>query len=140
VPSRDRLRRSVERKYRDDLRRLSHYWPAEEVTIEELSRGRRWVRLHSGDRHLFADDEVDRLLERVPFYFHRLMSVPITLRYVRDSTGGRYVVLGGPWQRRLVEILLRGDYSYDGVGELRVSEFMKLNREYRSLIFVSVSL
>jgi len=140
VPSRDRLRRSIERKYRDDLRRLSAYWPAEEVPLEELARGRRWVRLHSGDRHVFSDEEVERLLARVPFYFHSLMTVPIRLRYERDSSGGRYHVLGGPWQRRLVELLVRGDYSFEGLGSIRVSEFMRLSREYRSLVFVSVSL
>ena len=140
MAGRERLRRSIEKRYREELRRLSSYWPAEEVTLEDLARGRQWVTLQSGERHFFSGEEVEKLLSRVPFYFHRHMRVPVRLRYVRDRSGGRYVVLGDAWQRRLVEILLRGEYSFEGLSVLSVSDFMRLVGEYRSLVFVSVTL
>jgi len=135
----DRARRAVEKRYQEDLRRLRAYWPAEQVSLADLARGRRSVRLHSGDTHAFSDDEVERLLARVPVYFHENMTVPLLLRYSRRGGQARYLVIGGPWQRRLAEILLRGTYSFEGVAELRVSEFMELARRYKSLIFVGLT-
>jgi len=36
--------------------------------------------------------------------------------------------------------MVRGDYSSEGITELSVDEFVKLLREFRSLVFVSLSL
>ncbi len=136
----DGAKKLVEKRYREELRRLQAYWPAEHLTLTQLAEGRRSIRLHNGETHVFSEEEVQLLLSRVPGYFHDHMTVPILLRYTRSPQGSRYIVLGGRWQRRLVEILLRGDYSFDGVGELKVSEFIELARKYRSLIFVGLTL
>ncbi|MCE4601355.1 MAG: DUF61 family protein [Desulfurococcales archaeon] len=134
------LRKYVERKYREELRRLSSYWPAEYLTLRELRDGKRLVKLQTGETHALAEDEVERLLEAVPFYFHDLVRIPITLRYEKVGGVARYRVLGDRWQRRLVEILLTGNYSYRGLEELSVEEFIRLLRMYKSLVFVSVTL
>jgi len=77
----------------------------------------------------------------VPPYFRPFMRVPILLSYVKEEDGAaRYLVMGDRWQRRLAELMVRGDYSSEGVTELSVDEFVKLLREFRSLVFVSLSL
>ncbi len=135
-----RLRRHVERRYREDVRKLSTYWPSSYLSLSDLARGARSIQLHSGDTHVFDEDEVSRLLSTVPRYFHGLMKVPITLRYEKRRSEAKYRVLGDVWQKRLVELLLHGDYSYTGLEELTVSEFIELLRRYKSLVFVSVTL
>ncbi len=133
-----RLGERVARRYREEVRKLQAYWPAESVTVAEAAAGRKRVRLHSGDTHFFDDSEVEDVASRVPVYMRELARLPILFMYHRDRSGARYLVLGDQWQRRLVEILLRGEFSYDGVRELRVSEFIELARRYRSLIFVRI--
>lgn len=134
------LRRRVEKRYREDLRRLRAYWPAEQVTLAQAARGRRSIRLHSGDTHEFDEVELRDALSRVPRVFHGNMRLPITLRYTKSQTGAYYEVLGDNWQARLVELLLTGTYSYRGLRRLTVSQFISLNRRYRTLIFVSITL
>lgn len=131
--------RALERKYREDLRRLSQYWPAETVTLEEASRGRLEIRLHGGLRHRFSRDEVERLLGEVPEFLWRSLRLPLLLRYEIAGTVAYYRVLGDRWQRRLAEIMLRGEYSYEGLERMRVSEFQLVLKKYRSLVFVGLS-
>lgn len=136
----ENLKKIVESKYREELRKLSSYWPAEYLTLKQLSEGKRRIRLQTGGEHVFPDDEVSRLLSTIPPYFHELMKVPVTLRYERVGGVARYKVLGDHWQRRLVELMLSGKYSYHGREELSVEEFIKLLKRYKSLVFVSVTL
>lgn len=130
----------VERKYYEDSRRLSLYWPAEHVSLWEVSGGRLSIRLHSGDLHEFDEGEAREMLAIVPKYLWRLVKVPLMLRYVREESGvARYHVMGDVWQRRLVELLLRSRLSSEGVESLDLREFRGLVSKYRSMIFVSIS-
>lgn len=132
--------RIIRQKYLDSARRLRSSLPAEAVSLYEASRGRLRVRLYSGEVHEMDRGEVERLLSEVPPYFWKLVKVPVVLRYEKPGGGpARYVVLGGSWQRRLVEIMLRGDYSEAGVESLSVSEFQRIVSKYPSLVFVSIS-
>lgn len=131
-------RRIVERKYREDLRRLTAYWPAEQITLSELGMGRLSIRLVGGLTHMFSEREASLLLSTVPRYMWGLYRVPLLLRYEKIGSIARYVVLGGRWQARLAEVMLRGDYSYRGRPELTVSEFTRIAGKYRSLVFVSL--
>ncbi|MCE4618618.1 MAG: DUF61 family protein [Desulfurococcales archaeon] len=136
----EKLKRYVETRYREELRKLSSYWPAEYVTLQELSEGKTTIRLQTGGSHTFSPDEVSKLLETIPTYFHKLMRVPITLRYERIGGVSQYKVLGDQWQRRLVELLLTEKYSYQGKDVLSVNEFIQLLKKYKSLVFVSVTI
>ncbi|ESQ25652.1 MAG: Protein of unknown function DUF61 [uncultured Acidilobus sp. JCHS] len=134
------LAERVRSRWREEVRRLQAHWPAEQVTLEEL-KVRRSVSLADGTVHEMDPEEVERLLRVVPPYFRPFMRVPLLLSYVKEEDGAaRYLVMGDRWQRRLAELMVRGDYSSEGITELSVDEFVKLLREFRSLVFVSLSL
>ncbi len=138
---RDKLKNAVTRKYRDDVRRLSQLWPAEFITLEDLYRGRRQIRLHSGEVHVFDDSEVDRILGEVPQYIWGLVRVPLLLHYIKYEDGTiRYKVSGDVWQRRLAELLISGTLSSTGISELSVSSFARLISRYKTMVFVSISI
>ncbi len=135
------LHRKIISKYRRDVARLSSLLPSTQLTLEDLYRGARDVRLHSGDTHIIDEEDARRLLETVPQYFWNLMKVPIVFKYVKYEDGTRkYIVSGDVWQKRLVEILITGDYSATGITEIEVDDFLKLLAWYRSIIFVSITL
>ncbi len=138
---RERLKNAVTKKYRDDVKRLSQLWPAEQVTLEELYKGKRAVRLHSGETHVFDDEDVSRILGEVPQYIWGLVRVPLLLQYVKYDDGTiRYRVAGDVWQRRLAELLVSGTLSSTGISELNVSSFTKLIARYKTMVFVSISI
>jgi len=136
----ERLRRVIERKYVEDSRKLSLYWPAETITIYDLYAGRRSIKLHSGDIHELDEAEVKRLLEAIPRYYWKLMRVPLMLRYHKEEDGTvKFIVEGGVWQARLVELLLAGRVSSEGLPHLSLSEFSRLIHYYKSLVFVTIT-
>ncbi len=134
------LGKHVRHRYAEEARRLQAHWPAEQVTLEEL-RSRRQVKLMDGTYHEMDSEEAEALMSQVPSFFWPFMRVPMLFSYVRTETGiSRYMVLGDRWQRRLVEILVTGNYSAEGLTGLNVEQFLRLLRRYRSLIFVSLTL
>jgi len=136
-----RLRDKILAKYRSDRIRLASLLPENQVTLEDLYKGVSNVRLKSGEIHVFDGVEVERLLSEVPQYFWRLMRVPLILKYVKYRDGSRkYIVVGDVWQRRLCEILVRGDYSSTGMAEIEVEDFIRLLARYKTIIFVTVTL
>lgn len=131
----------VRQEYLRSARMLQASLPAETVSLYDASKGRLAVKLHSGELHIMDEGEVKRLLEIVPPYFWKLVKIPLLLRYERPGGGPpQYTVMGDSWQRRLVELMLRGDYSESGIAALTVSDFKKIASKYPSLIFVSISL
>jgi len=137
----EKLKEVVERKYLEDSRRFSLYWPSETLTIHELSSGRRFVRLHSGDLHEFDESEIGELLEAIPKYYWKLMRVPLMLRYHREEDGSvKLIVEGDVWQARLVELLLTGNISSDGLQSLSINQFSKLVSKFKSLVFVTLGI
>ena len=134
---RDRTR-IIEAKYKENVKRLSAYWPSEFPTLEQVKNGKRSIRLVSGLNHEFDDREVERLLESIPKYFHPFMKIPITLRYEKEGSMSYYKVLGDIWQRRMVEIMIYNDYSYNGLDKLTVDQFILLLSRYKTLIFVTI--
>lgn len=132
------LAEKVRSKWRDDINKLRNRWPAEQITLDELEK-RSYVRLTDGTIHDMDPAEVKRLLSIVPPYFRPFMRVPLLVSYVRGQDGAsRYIVMGDRWQRRLAELMVRGDYSAEGLKELSVDEFVALLRGFRSLVFVSL--
>lgn len=131
--------RHIARMYTEEVRRLQASWPSKQVRLREL-KDVDYITLNDGTVHEFDKDEVLRLLSQVPEYFWDFMMVPLLLYYVRTESGvAKYIVVGNRWQRRLAEIMLRGDYSAEGIGELSVDEFLTVISKYRSLVFVSLS-
>jgi hypothetical protein len=106
----EKIKKAVERKYVEDSRKLSLYWPAETITIYDLSLGRKFIKLHSGDLHEFDEGEV-----------------------------GKLSVEGGVWQARLAELLLTGEVSSEGLKNLSLNQFSKLVSRYKTLVFVTLA-
>ncbi|MEB3860888.1 MAG: DUF61 family protein [Desulfurococcales archaeon] len=135
------LEKRIIAKYRRDAARLSALLPQSRLTIEDLNRGERRIQLYSGDEHIIDDEEARKIISLVPPYFWRLMSVPIILKYIKYSDGTRkYLVMGDIWQKRLVEILVTGDYTSQGLEELEVEDFTRLLSKYKTIIFVTITL
>lgn len=136
----ERIKEAVEKKYREDSKKLALYWPAETITLLEAARGRKDIRLHSGDTHAFDEEEISRLLNIVPLYYWELMRLPLMLRYKRREDGtSEYIVEGGVWQRRLVELIIKGDVTSKGAESLNVQEFASLIKSFKSLVFVTLA-
>ncbi len=136
----EKIREAIEKKYREDSRRLTLYWPAETITLLEVARGRKDVRLHSGDIHAFDEEELSKLLNTVPPYYWELMRLPVMLRYRRREDGtSEYAVEGGVWQKRLVELIIKGNVTSKGAESLNVQEFALLITSYKSLVFVTLA-
>ncbi|GBF09488.1 hypothetical protein apy_12130 [Aeropyrum pernix] len=130
----------IETRYRETAKRLAQNIPRETVTLYEASRGRLTITLHSGEAHTLDKEEVEKILEAAPPYFWKLARIPIVLRYEKTPSGvARYVVQGDSWQRRLVEVIVRGDYTPQGLHELTVSQFQRIAARYRSIFFVTIS-
>jgi len=126
--------------YREEVRKLQASWPTRQLSLREL-KGTPFIELTDGTLHEFNQEEVDRLLSQVPEYFWDFMAIPLLLYYMRTESGfAKYTVVGNRWQMRLAEIMLRGDYSANGVSELGIDEFLEIIRKYRSLVFVSLHL
>jgi len=137
---REKIRRAVERRYVEESRRLSLYWPAETITIYDIYLGRRSIKLHSGDLHEFDEGEVRELLEITPKYYWKLMRIPLMLRYQKEEDGTvKLNVEGGVWQARLVELLLTGNVSSEGLSNLSLGQFSKLVSRYKTLVFVTLT-
>lgn len=136
----EKIKKAVERKYVEDSRKLSLYWPAETITIYDLSLGRKFIELHSGDLHEFDEGEVGRLLEITPKYYWKLMRIPLMLRYYKEEDGTvKLSVEGGVWQARLAELLLTGEVSSEGLKNLSLNQFSKLVSRYKTLVFVTLA-
>ncbi len=76
----------------------------------------------------------------VPEYLWSTLRIPLLLRYENIAGVSRYRVLGGRWQKRLAEIMLKGSYSYEGIEFYRVSEFQHVIKRFKSLVFVSLGI
>jgi uncharacterized protein (UPF0216 family) len=136
----EKIKKAVERKYVEDSRKLSLYWPAETITIYDLSLGRKSIKLHSGDLHEFDEGEVGKLLEITPKYYWKLMRIPLMLRYYKEEDGTvKLSVEGGVWQARLAELLLTGEVSSEGLKNLSLNQFSKLVSRYKTLVFVTLA-
>ncbi|MCX8196019.1 MAG: DUF61 family protein [Acidilobaceae archaeon] len=137
--SEEKAREYLARALKEEARRLAALLPAESITLMELSRGRRELRLNSGDLHRLREEEVERLLQLVPVYLWLNVRVPLLLRYRREEDGSsRYLVEGDIWQRRLAALMLGLGLSAEGAAELSVAQFGELVAKFGSLVFVSI--
>lgn len=133
--------RILEARLWEERRRLSSSLPAERLSLSDLAAGRRTLRLLSGEPHELDNGEVKKVLEAAPPYLWPSTTVPITLKYSKLEDGSvRISVEGDIWQRRLVELLLRGRFGAEGMAEISLEEFRRLIASYRTLFFVSLDL
>jgi uncharacterized protein (UPF0216 family) len=132
--------KTIEKKFLDEIKNLRSLWPKEQISLEELNKGKKSILLFSDDYHIFDENETNNIIQLIPPYFWKFMKVPILLKYNRDDEGRSwYNVMGDTWQKRFVEILLRGNYTIYGIEEINPEEFIKLIKKYKSLIFVSIN-
>ncbi|WP_048816669.1 DUF61 family protein [Caldisphaera lagunensis] len=139
MESNDKSIKSLQKKILDKINETQKLWPKETLNLIEVYNGKTSVLLESNEYHEFDKEEIKTVLEIVPQYFWKFIKLPILLRYNKDSEGRSwYNVLGDTWQKRFVEILITGQYSFDGIEELDVEMFLKILKKFKSLIFVSV--
>lgn len=131
--------RLIEARLREERRRLTSSLPSERLSLMDLKAGKRAVKLLSGELHELDGEEVERLLSLAPPYIWLNTHVPITLKYSKLDDGSvRITVEGDLWQRRLVELMLRGSFGVEGISEISVEEFRGLLSRYKTLFFISL--
>ncbi|MEM4681451.1 MAG: DUF61 family protein, partial [Acidilobaceae archaeon] len=87
----------------------------------------------------FEEKEIRNVLSKVPPYVWDLVKLPIILRYKRFEDGTYEIkVEGDVWQKRLVELLLKGQMTSKGMEKLDYESFRALLSEYRTLIFIGL--
>jgi len=138
----ERRKKIIEKRYRTDIGKLQAYWPVELITLEDIiEHGVSHVKLANGESHEIDDQQARRMADVIPDYLWSLVRLPLLFRYERDDSGRSwYVVLGGNWEKRAVELLLTGKMTSDGKERIGVAEFRRLLSNYQSLVFVSLGL
>lgn len=122
-----------------EARSLSGFLPAERRTMQELMEADRpYVPLRNGGVHTIDKAELHEACRVIPWYFRRLIKLPIVLR--KEEGGDWYVVEGDLWDRRALELLLKGKLSSEGISTLSKDEVIVLMKKYRSLLMVTISL
>jgi hypothetical protein len=136
----DKYIKNIQKKIMENINESQKLWPKEEISLNEVFNGKASVLLADNEYHEFDNEEIKEILQLVPQYFWKFIKLPLLFRYNKDTEGRSwYNVLGDIWQKRFVEILLTGQYSFDGIEELDVEMFLKILKKYRSLIFVSIA-
>ena len=113
--------------------------PAEYRTLYELLQaGRPSVRLASGERHYMDRVELEHLARQLPWYVHRLVTLPWVFTYRREYWGGRFYLRNpDPWPARAISYLLTGNLASEK-RELTVEDMRRLLRSFKTLIIVTI--
>ncbi len=137
-----KARDAIVARYYYEISRMKFTMAAESVTLKELlSREPPTILLHDGTLHEVDRDQLARLAGIIPRYLWDLVKLPIIIRLTRYEDGTRvYAVAGDAWQRRAVELIVRGKMSPDGLERLEPEEFRRLLRVAGSLVFTSLTL
>jgi len=132
-----RARDALVARYYRDLSRLRASQAAERPTLRELlAREPPTLRLQDGTVHEVDRRQLEALARRIPPYLWDLVRLPFQVTLTRYEDGARvYTVAGDVWQRRAVELLLRGTMSPRGAERLEPEEFSELLRIAGSLVF-----
>lgn len=129
-------------KYYKDINRLHYSQAAEKPTLKELlARDPPVIELQDGTMHEVDRAQLERLSRIIPRYLWSLVRLPFTIQLTRYEDGTRvYAVAGDVWQRRAVELIVRGRMSPDGIERLEPEEFRLLLRIAGSMVFTSLNL
>ncbi len=136
-----RARDAIVAKYYSDVSRLRQSLAAERPTMRELlARDPPTIRLQDGTLHEVDREQLEALAGIIPRYLWSLVRLPFTVQLVRYEDGTRvYAVTGDVWQRRAVELIVRGRMSPDGLERLEPEEFRRLLRAAGSMVFTMLT-
>lgn len=109
------------------------YYPQEFVTIKEALDGKSFVTVNGGYKHYFDKKELEKLSKNIPLYLWDLVKIPFVI--VKTLNPGEYVLNGSEWENKAVSILLKKDIK----GFLTVGDVEKIIKEYKSLVFITLS-
>lgn len=137
-----RTRDALIAKYYKDINRLRYTQAAERPTLRDLlARDPPIIELQDGTMHEVDRAQLERLSKIIPRYLWGLVRLPFTIQLTRYEDGTRvYVVAGDSWQRRAVELIVKGRMSPDGVERLEPEEFRLLLGVAGSMVFTSLNL
>jgi uncharacterized protein (UPF0216 family) len=137
-----KTREAIMARYYRDINRLRYTQAAERPTLKELlARDPPIIELQDGSMHDVDRDQLERLSRIIPRYLWGLVRLPFTIQLTRYEDGTRvYAVSGDVWQKRAVELIVRGRMSPDGAERLEPEEFRQLLRVAGSMVFTSLNL
>ena len=123
-------------KYLKEITTLTGMLPVEKKTLTELLREKEpIIRLRNGGFHKIDRKELEKAGKSVPWYLHSFVKAPIVL--VKKTGENRFEVAGDKWEKTLVSYLLKKD---DLLKELEMGDVEELLKNYKSLIFISLTL
>ena len=129
------------RKYHREILSLNTSLPAKRRSLKDILETRDYfVTLKNGTRHRFDPVEIEKLSDRVPWYLYPRTMLPIIIEYVDQGGKKVFRVAGDRWDRRIVEVLLRGEFSVEGVSVLEYGEVSRLLSLYKSLLTIIISM
>jgi len=131
------VKRLYDRVVRDASMILSA-WPAERRSLSQLLRSEKpRVRLAGGGTHLMDPGELRDMAERLPWFLHPLVKLPMVIVYRREGGVGTYTLDGDVWAARALSVLTGGAY-WEEKWSLTQEEVEELLRRYKTLIFVTI--
>ena len=123
----------IDKVFKLGLEGLLNYFPSERVTLGEVLRGKNRLKLSDGSDFEISIKEAEEAARKVPVYLWELVKLPVVI--LKLPYPGAYTVEDHKWNRELLKYLLnKEDASYISVGEVE-----KLIRDYKSLVFISLS-
>ena len=131
----------VVRKYQRDIVSLFNAIPRERKSLKHVIDAQDYaVELRDGTIHRLDKNEVMLAAQKIPWYLHPRTRIPIIIEY--SSMGDKRVfrVTGDKWDRRIVEVLLEGEFGLDGKRVLEYNEVARLISLYKSLFAIILSL
>jgi uncharacterized protein (UPF0216 family) len=129
------------KKYQRDIVTFNTSLPAKRRSLKEILETRDYfIRLKNGTRHRLDPIEIDDLSNKIPWYLYPKTMLPIIIEYVDQGGKKVFKVSGDKWDRRIVEVLLKGEFSVDGVNVLEYSEVSRLLSLYKSLLTIIISM
>jgi uncharacterized protein (UPF0216 family) len=129
------------RKYQKDVISLFNTTPKERKSLKHIIEEHDYiVHLKDGSIHRLDRDEITQAAERIPWYLHPRALIPIIIEYTTIGDKRVFRVTGDKWDRRIVEVLLRGEFGVDGKSILEYREVAKLISLYKSLFTIILSL
>ncbi len=129
------------RKYQKDIVSLFNSTPRYRKSLKHILEKQDYtIELKDGTIHKLDKNEVSLAAQKIPWYLHLRTRIPIVIEYL--SVGDRRIfrVSGDKWDRRIVEVLLKGEFGLDGKRVLEYNEVARLISLYKSLFTIILSL
>ncbi|MCE4614135.1 MAG: DUF61 family protein [Desulfurococcales archaeon] len=129
------------RKYQRDIVSLFNTTPRKRKSLKHILEEQDYtIELKDGTIHKLDKNEVIYAAENIPWYLHPRTLIPIVIEYAAVGDKRVFRVMGDKWDRRIVEVLLKGEFGVEGERILEYNEVAKLISLYKSLFTIILSL